>query len=290
MPVISKFDPWSSPFCTCSPKLGLNPYTGCDHGCIYCYASSYIRDFHYCRPKKDLVQRLRQETAKLRGEIISISNSSDPYPNIEAEVGLMRACLQTLSNCNCKVQIITKSPLVIRDIDLLKRMPSMVSMTVTTDDDNIAKLVEPQTPPPSSRFDALRVLVRSGIPTSARIDPIIPYLTDETEKLVKKLASIGVKHITSSTYKIRRDNWQRLRNRLQKLSEKLEPLYSRKGENHSGYVLLPIEIRTKLLQKVAASVDKHGMRFGVCREGLSYMNTGSCDGSWLMSELVSKLV
>ena len=202
----------------------------------------------------------------------------------------MRTCLETLSNCNCKVQIITKSPLVIRDIDLLKRLPSMVSMTVTTHDDDIAKLVEPQAPPPSSRFEALKALVRSGIPTSARIDPIIPYLTDETEKLVKALASIGVKHVTSSTYKVRRDNWQRLRFRMPKLSEKLEPLYSGKGENHSGYVLLPIEIRTRLLQKVATSADRHGMKFGVCREGLSYMNTGSCDGSWLMSELVSKLV
>lgn len=290
MPLISKFDPWSSPLCTCPPKLAFNPYTGCDHDCLYCYASSYIPDFHYCRPKKDLIQRLRQETAKLRGETISISNSSDPYPNIEAEEGLMRTCLETLSNCNCKVQIITKSPLVVRDSDLLRKMPSMVSMTVTTNDDSIAKLIEPQAPPPSARLEALKILAQSGIPTSARIDPIIPYLNDETEELIETLASIGIKHVTSSTYKVRRDNWQRLCTKMPKLSKKLEPTYFKKGEKIGGYIFLPLEMRTRLLQKIAASVKENGMRFGVCREGLSYMNTGACDGSWLLSGLVSKLV
>lgn len=115
MNLISKFDLWHSTLCTCPPKLTFNPYTGCDHACVYCYASSYIPKFSNCRPKKDLIQRLRKEAAARSCEILSISNSSDPYPNLEAKTESMLNCLEILARQNCKVQIITKSNLVIRD-------------------------------------------------------------------------------------------------------------------------------------------------------------------------------
>ena len=69
--LLTPFDPWKSSLCTCPPKLTLNPYTGCDHRCIYCYASSYIPKFGNCRPKKKLIQKLKKEASKLKGEIIS---------------------------------------------------------------------------------------------------------------------------------------------------------------------------------------------------------------------------
>ena len=133
--------------------MTLNPYTGCDHGCLYCYASSYVPRFSCCRPKKDLLRRLAKEAGGLRGEILSLSNSSDPYPTVEAEAGLTRGCLKILSEHDCRVQVVTKSPLVVRDADFLRRVPSMVCLTVTTDDDNMAGLIEPRAPPPSTRFD-----------------------------------------------------------------------------------------------------------------------------------------
>jgi DNA repair photolyase len=145
--LISKFDPWRSKLCTCPSKLSFNPYTGCDHACVYCYASSYIPKFFNCRPKKDLIPRLEREAKKLKGELISIANSSDPYPNLEAKTGLMRKCLEALSRHDCKIQIVTKSSLVLRDIDILKKIPSMVTLTITTDDDNISKVIEPHAPP-----------------------------------------------------------------------------------------------------------------------------------------------
>jgi len=99
--LISAFHPWRSNLCTCPPKLTLNPYTGCDHTCVYCYASSYVSKFFSCRPKKDLIPRLKREAVKLKGELVSIANSSDPYPNCEAETGLTRKCLEILSQHNC---------------------------------------------------------------------------------------------------------------------------------------------------------------------------------------------
>jgi len=280
--LITEFDPWRSELCTCPPKLTFNPYTGCDHACVYCYATGYIPKFFNCKPKKDLIPGLKREAVKLKGEIVSIANSSDPYPNLEAKTGLMRKCLEILAQQNCKIQIITKSNLVVRDIDLLKKMPSIVSLTITTDDDNVAKLIEPHAPSSSERLKAVEILIEEGIPTSVRIDPIIPFINDNTENLIKTLASMNVKHVTGSTYKVKLDNWQRFSIALPKTAEKLKPLYFEKGEKIGRYIYLPKDLRLKLMKTVGAMAEKYGMKFGTCREGLSHLNTAVCDGSWLL--------
>jgi len=221
---------------------------------------------------------------KLKGELISISNSSDPYPNLEAKTGLMRKCLEILSKHDCKVQIVTKSGIVVRDIDVLNKMPSMVTLTITTNNDNISKVIEPHAPLSSERLKAAETLIRKGIPTSVRIDPIIPFVNDNPENLIETLASIGVKHITSSTYKVKPENWKRFSKALPKTAEKLEPLYSEKGDRIGGYMYLTEKLRLDLMEKVTQLAEKHGMKFGTCREGLSYLNTATCDGSWLIKQ------
>jgi DNA repair photolyase len=282
MSLISSFDPWRSGLCTCPPKLTFNPYTGCDHNCLYCYATSYIPNHNDCHPKKDLLATLKREAAKLNGETISLCNSSDPYPRTEASQGLTRRCLEILSESNCRIQIITKSNLVTRDDDLLGKVPSTVALTITTDDDQLAKTLEPQAPPTSQRIRAAQDLTKAGIPVSIRIDPIIPNINDQTEKLISTLASIGVKHITASTYKAKPDNWKRLQEAFPHQAEILKPLYFVQGERVGGNVLLPKDYRFKLLKGVKDLADANGLKFGVCREGLPQLNTASCDGSWLM--------
>ena len=284
MPLISKFDPWQSGLCTCPLKLTFNPYTGCDHQCVYCYASSYIPNFSDCRPKKDLLAVLKREAAKLNGETISMANSSDPYPRIEACEGLTRRCLEILAESNCKIQIITKSNLVVRDDDLLNKVPSTVALTITTHDDYLAKLIEPLAPSPSQRLRAARDLIKAGVPVSVRIDPIIPFLNDQPQKLIADLASVGVKHLTCSTYKAKPDNWMRLAQAMPGIAEKLKPLYFQQGEKIGGNTLLPKKLRFKLLKSVRDLSVAQGMKFGVCREGLSGLNTAPCDGSWLIPE------
>ena len=282
MPLISSFDPWRSGLCTCPSKLTFNPYTGCDHKCVYCYASSYIPSFSDCRPKKDLLVALKREAAKLNGETISIANSSDPYPRAETSAGLTRRCLEILAESNCKIQIITKSNLVVRDDDLLSQIPATVALTITTDDDNIAKLIEPHAPTPSQRLRAAQDLIKKGIPVTVRIDPVIPLVNDQPQKLIATLASIGIKHLTCSTYKAKADNWMRLTQTMPKVAEKLKPLYFQQGEKIGGSALLPKELRFKLLKGMRDLAMANGMKFGVCREGLVELNTAPCDGSWLM--------
>jgi DNA repair photolyase len=282
VPLIARFDPWRSSLCTCPPKLTFNPYTGCDHACVYCYASSYIPRFADCRPKKDLPQSLQREAAKLKGETVSMSNSSDPYPRLEAETGLTRKCLAILAQSNCRIQVITKSSLVTRDADLLSKVPSTVAVTITTDDDAKARLIEPHAPSATERLKTVETLIRKGIPVSVRVDPVIPFVNDDPKSLIATLASMDVKHVTSSTYKVKRDNWQRFAVAMPEIAEKLKTLYFSEGEKVGGYVLLPKTFRLKLLNAVRSLATENGMKFGVCRENLSQLNTAACDGSWLL--------
>jgi DNA repair photolyase len=262
--------------------LTLNPYTGCDHNCVYCYATSYTPHFAECKPKKDLLKHVESEAAKLKGETVSIANSSDPYPHSEAELGLTRKCLQILSRNNCRIQIVTKSNLVTRDTDILSQVSSTVALTITTEDEEKARLIEPKAPSPKERMKAIETLVGKGIPVSVRIDPIIPHVNENPAALIATLASMGVKHITTSTYKMKRDNWQRFAAAVPSVAAKLKPLYFEKGERMGGSVLLPVDLRLKLMLNIRTLAVNNSMKFGVCRENLSQLNTASCDGSWLL--------
>jgi DNA repair photolyase len=245
-----------------------------------------VPNFQDCRPKKDLLQIIKREAAKLKGETVSVANSSDPYPRIEATLGLTRKCLEILSESNCKIQIITKSNIVTRDDDLLCKVPSTVALTITTEDDFLATQLEPRAPAPTERIRAAQDLIRKGIPTSVRIDPIIPNINDYPEKLIATLAAIGVRHITSSTYKPKPDNWSRLTKAFPDIAEKLKPFYFRDGERIGGNILLPKNYRFNLLKGVRDLAIANGMKFGVCREGLAQLNTASCDGSWMLGATV----
>jgi len=279
MTLLKPFDPWQSPLCTCLNKLTFNPYTGCDHKCIYCYATSYIPHFYNCKPKKHLTNRLQNEAKHLNGQLISMSNSSDPYPTIEKNLNLTRKSLQTLSKHNCRIQIITKSNLVTRDTDILQNMASAVTFTVTTDNDKLAKKLEPNAPPPTQRIQAIKTLTESNIPVLARIDPIIPTLNDNPEQLIKTLAKTGVKHITASTYKVKPDNWKRFSQAFPANAAQIASLYFDKGTRINRYQYLPRELRYNLMKNIKEQTEKAGMTYGTCREGFPQLNSASCDGA-----------
>lgn len=170
-----------------------------------------------------------------------------------------------------------------RDDDLLSKVAATVALTITTDDDNLAKMLEPNAPSPSQRLRAAQDLIKASVPVSVRIDPIIPLVNDQPQSLIATLASIGVKHLTCSTYKAKADNWKRLYEAMPKTAEKIKPFYFQQGEKvGGGSALLPKELRYKILKNVRDLADANGMKFGVCREGLAQLNTAPCDGSWLM--------
>ncbi len=281
--LLTVFDPWESRLCTCPDKLTFNPYTGCDHGCLYCYASSYIPRFDDCRPKKNLVSRLKREATQLKGELISISNSSDPYPRLEQKSGLTRKCLEILAESCCRLQIVTKSDLVTRDIEILRKVPCVVSVTVLTADDGLSGKLEPGAPVSSRRLEAIERLVEAGIPTTVRIDPLIPFLNDDLAGLVEAVADLGALHVTCSSYKVKPDNWRRFNAVFPEVAEKLKPLYFDEGERVGRSRYLPESLRFSLMKKAKELAEEYSLKFGCCREGFQ-LNSAVCDGSWAIQE------
>jgi DNA repair photolyase len=203
---------------------------------------------------------------------------------MEKKLKLMRTCLTTLTKADCRIQIITKSTLVVRDLDLLKKLKVCVSFSLTTLDKSLASKLEPKAPSPQSRLKAVSALVKAGIPVTVRVDPIIPFLNDETEQLIKKLSLLGVKHITCSTYKVKPDNWKRFSNTFPEVAKKLKALYL-EGRFIQGYRYLPEKLRYELMQKVKEHTEENDMTFGSCREGFARLNSAPCDGSTYVESL-----
>ncbi len=281
--ILKPFDPWKSSLCTCPAKLSLNPYTGCPHGCLYCYATSYIPHFQEPRPKVDLEKRLKREVLKVKpGSLVTMSCSSDPYPEQERDLQITRGCLDILKRRGLNVLVVTKSDLVCRDADILGEMGSVVSITITTLSEGLARLLEPGAPSAKKRLEAIRLLSLKGIPVSARIDPIIPGINDsEIEDLVDATCRAGSKHITSSTYKARPDSWRRILIAFPKQSELLKAVFE-KGSRIGGSRYIHREIRESLMLRVEKAALRNGMTFASCREGLGAQKDALCDGSHLM--------
>jgi hypothetical protein len=107
-------------------------------------------------------------------------------------------------------------------------------------------------------------------------------VNDQPQALIETLESLGVKHLTCSTYKAKPDNWTRLSQTIPRITEKIKHLYFQKGERIGGSMLLAKEVRFKILKNVRELADANNMKFGVCREGLAQLNTAPCDGSWLV--------
>jgi DNA repair photolyase len=276
--LITEFDPWKNELCTCPVKYSLNPYTGCSHGCLYCYISSYIRDPFRSRPKKDLSKRIELELKRLGHEItfISLSNSSDPYPPQEREMRITRDVLEVLGRHGIRFQIVTKSDIVARDTDIIGK--NSVSMTITKMKNSRA--IEPGAPDTEKRLKALRELSQSGIRCSLRLDPVMPGMNDSEENIYGIIheASDSIEHVTSSTLKPRADALVRLERSFPRIEWKKE--YS---ERVGGSRYLPERTRLDLMTRVRDICTEHGLTFSCCREGFD-MNAGNCDGSHLIGD------
>jgi len=281
MSLITAFDPWKSNLCTCPPKYSLSAYTGCGHGCLYCYASSYIRDFSRPREKKDFLKRLDKEIKKLpKGAFLAIANSSDPYLPLEKKLKLTREALKIIGNYELKINIITKSPLILRDIALLKELKSVViSISLTTLDRALTKKLEPHASSPGKRLKTIKEL-SSCLSVVVRLDPLIyPLNTGKVKNLVKKLREAGAKQIITSTYKIKPDNFKKMTAVFPQYKELWSKLYLKQGEKKSGYTYLPEDLRKKLIKEVREVTLSEELEFSSCREGFDSLNTAACDGS-----------
>ena len=188
----------------------INPYRGCEHGCIYCFARpthahlglSPGLDFEtriLAKPRAPdlLAEALGRPSYK--PDVIAIGTNTDAYQPVEKDWRIMRGILQVLHDFRHPVSITTKGALITRDIDLLRRLARdglvRVTISLTTLDSHLSRAMEPRAASPHRRVAAIRDLVRAGIPTGASIAPIVPGLTDhEIERLVQTAAEAGADH------------------------------------------------------------------------------------------------
>lgn len=287
MSYLRPFDPWrASSLCTCPFKYTVNPYTGCAHGCLYCYASSYIKRFFEPRPKADFVRVVARDLRRVpAGFTINISSSSDPYGPMEAQHGYTRRLLELIGD-NHVVEIVTKSDLIVRDADLLAEGSSVVSMTITTLDASLAARLEPHAPPPQRRLRAIEELTMRGVPVVVRLDPLIPGLNDSPESVKEVLeaaAASGAKHVVSSTYKAKTDSLRRLAKAFPDLIPRLREMYVEGGERIHGCFYAPASYRLSVLRMVIGHAHRLGLTFAPCREGFNELIDRGvvCDGTHL---------
>ncbi len=284
MSVITLFDPWRSEICTCPKKFTLSPYTGCGHGCLYCYASSYIKNFYFPREKKNFLKRLDKEIKKIpKKSLITMANSSDPYLPLEKELMLTSSTLKLLKKYDFRILIVTKSSLILRDIEILKELKVVVSISLTTLNEKLAKRLEPSAPPPSARLKTIEVLSKY-LNVVVRFDPIIyPLNTKETKNIIREVKKRGTKQIITSTYKVKSDNFKRMINAFGEYKKLWYKLYLQEGERKGRYIYLATHLRRKIVEEVRNWSLKEGMAFSSCREGFKEWNTRTCDGSSFFS-------
>jgi DNA repair photolyase len=188
----------------------INPYRGCEHGCVYCFARpthAYLGlspglDFESKLFMKPNAPELLERELSVPGYVpktIAIGTNTDPYQPIERRYKIMRGILEVLERAGHPVGIVTKSNLVLRDLDILSRMAERnlvkVALSVTTLDVKLARVMEPRAPTPPRRLEALRQLTAAGVPTSAMLAPVIPAINDaEIERILEAVAAAGVRH------------------------------------------------------------------------------------------------
>ncbi|MCF6099208.1 MULTISPECIES: PA0069 family radical SAM protein [Mesorhizobium] len=187
----------------------INPYRGCEHGCVYCFARP-THSFMGLSPgldfesklfaKPDAARLLDKELSKdgYQPRTIAIGTNTDPYQPIEKQYRIMREILEVLEARGHPVGIVTKSALVTRDIDILSRMAerglAKVALSVTTLDRMLARTMEPRASTPTKRLEAIRQLSDAGIPASVMVAPIIPGLTDqEMERILDSARAAGAR-------------------------------------------------------------------------------------------------
>jgi DNA repair photolyase len=199
----------------------LNPYMGCAHRCTFCYVRAF--ELRADRPSGDRYGRsirvkinvahvLRAELARRsrERETVSIGAATDPYQPAEGRYRLTRACVEVLRDARNPFHVITRSPMIVRDIDVLAeaavRAKVSVSFSIPTLDEEVWRKSEPGTPPPRQRFRALRTLVDAGIDAGVAVAPVLPGISDHPEQLravVEAAREAGARHLWAGVLHLR---------------------------------------------------------------------------------------
>lgn len=187
----------------------INPYKGCEHGCVYCFARpthAYLGlspgvDFEsklFAKPNAAELLRKELSAPGYVPQVLAIGTNTDPYQPTEKRMRIMRSILEVLYEFRHPVGIVTKSALITRDLDILAPMAELglakVALSITTLDRDLARTMEPRASTPSKRLDAIRILSEAGVPAGVMIAPVIPALNDdELEAILLEAADMGAR-------------------------------------------------------------------------------------------------
>ncbi|MFC3772462.1 radical SAM protein [Paenibacillus sp. GCM10012303] len=260
-------------------EQSINPYRGCQHGCAFCYARSthsflgaeaddtfQNRIFLKTNAAEALKEQLEKMARSRKGiggiGRIAIGTATDPYQQVEAKAQLTRQCLEVLADYPVPVSITTRSPLILRDLDLLRRMPDVsVNISIGTLRTDIWRNFEPSTPSPAKRLDTVRQLRQAGIPVGVFVAPILPFLSDGEEdlhSLIRALAEHRPEYVMSSflrlsTREVKVWFFHTLRELYPHLTETYAALYN-------GTSSAPESYRHPLRHKIRQWLVQYGLR------------------------------
>ncbi|MGA7379394.1 MAG: radical SAM protein [Terriglobales bacterium] len=253
----------------------INPYRGCEFACKYCYAR-YTHEFMEMRDAADFEQKIfiKQHTAELLrqelrhvklGEEIAIGTATDPYQPAERRFEVTRAILEEFSrHQGFQIGIVTKSHLVVRDIDLLRAVTVhnklFVNLTITTLNPDLARILEPRAPRPDLRLDAMRKLSEADVPAGVICAPVLPGITDsprDLEALVRAVAEGGGKYIFANSLFLKPCSAAVFMPFLEKEFPQLVKSYRERFKDHA---FLSAPYRKRLSQLMARLRQKYGIR------------------------------
>ena len=221
----------------------VNPYIGCSQACTYCYARFMTRWYHqgetwgrFVDVKKNALECMVKEAPKKKHGIILFSSVTDAYQPIEKEKELTRSLLQVLKEYDYPVEILTKSSLVQRDIDILGEFThSEVGLTITSLDDKVRRAFEPGASPIEERLETLKQYSDVGVQTFAFLGPLLPYISEEeSEKLLNILAD-RVNRVIVDRLNIKAGNWKDIENTVVKLKPEILPEFKEASREESAY-------------------------------------------------------
>jgi DNA repair photolyase len=252
----------------------INPYRGCTHSCHYCFARAFhayldlgVGDDFSSKivVKTNVVEVLRRELASPRwtGEHIAMGTATDPYQHCEGRYRLTRGIIEVLGDFQNPLSMLTKSTMILRDLDLYERLnevaPLTISMSVGMLDERVRRVVEPGTPPGRRRLEILARLADAGIRTGVLVAPILPGLTDDDEHLEEVLAACaeaGVDYAAPIVLHVRSSIREHF---MPWMQEHYPWLYPRYVELYGGRAYAPKAYQTDVSERFARLRDKHGV-------------------------------
>ncbi len=241
----------------------INPYKGCEHSCLYCYAPFIIREKrkwgNFVDVKINAPEVLTKEMRKKKKGNILISSVTDPYQPLEKKYKITRRILEKLKDTKHFVSVLTKSSLVLRDLDLFKKMKCEIGLTITTLDEDTVKIFEPNSSSPEERLETLSYLKISGIKTYIFFGPLLPFISDlNLEKTISRFSLVRPDYILIDKLNIKsQEHWEKIKNVLEMNYPNLVKKWKKVLFSKNDYY-------DKLKQRIIEIIQNYDIKYEFC--------------------------